>query len=242
MRMTRPIASRELLSFRRTGFGPFLATAYLILTGTLWVYALHTHEGEVITPLALWVQLHATLLPLLAMFATLRTFAAERAQGTLEVLQASPAPSSGIVMGKYFAALVVTWGILALAALGPFMMLPNVVAGAGAEVSFIALLAGFLMLALQAAFWTALGILLSVVLRSQALVATSALLLAGVLPHGLRFFNVALLFPLVHPQPVALDAMDGVLSFFPVACYAAPTPALLFVAARVFDLHLFKTR
>jgi len=242
MRLTFTIAFREFRAYRRTCFAHGLATAYLVLTGTLWVYALHTHEGGALSPVALWAQLHATLLPLFAIFATLRTFAAERSQGTLDGLLTTGAPLDEIIAGKYLAALVLTLGTLALSALGPFLILPNVVSGAGAEMSAPALLAGFSMLALQAVMWTSLGIFLSTLLRSQALVAAAALLLAGAVPYGLRFLNVAFLSPLVHPHHVAADATLGVFSLFPIVCYAALTPALLFMSARACDFYFYRTR
>jgi len=90
--------------------------------------------------------------------------------------------------------------------------------------------------------WVALGIFLSVLLRSQAFIVAAALLLVGALPYALRFFNVAALSPLVYPHHVALDATHGTFSLFPIVCYAALTPALLFLSARALDFHHFKTR
>ncbi|MCL1887996.1 MAG: ABC transporter permease subunit, partial [Kiritimatiellaeota bacterium] len=230
MRMTRHIALREHSSNCRSGFAHFLAAAYLILSGTLWVFALHTNEGGALSPVALWAELHASLIPVLAVFATLRTFAVERAQGTLDSLLVSSATPDAIVAGKYLASLALTLGTLALSALGPLAILPNVVSSPGAETSAAALLLGCAALFLQAALWTALGTLLSALLRSQSLVATAALLLAGALPYALRFFGAELMFPLARPRIVALDAAHGVFSLYPAVCCAAPVPALLFMA------------
>lgn len=242
MRLTRHIAAVEYAGWCRAGFAQALAAAYLALSGTLWVYALHTNEGGALSPAALWVNLHAVLLPVFAVFATLRTFAVERTQGTLESLLASPAPAGSIVLGKYLASLALVLGTLALASLGPLAVLPNVVSGHGAEISVAALFAGGVMLALQSALWTALGVFFSVLLRSQALVAMAALLLAGALPYALRFLGAALMFPLVRPHIVALDAAHGAFSLYPVACYAALAPALLFMSARALDFFHYRSR
>ena len=242
MRLTCHIALRERGANGRSGFAHGLAAAYLALFGTLWVYALHTGEGGALPPGALWAGTHARLLPVLAVFATLRTFSAERAQGTLDALLVSPVPAGSVVLGKFFAAYLIPLGTLALSALGPLVLLPGVASCPGAETSAAALLAGFAALALQAALWTALGIFLSVLLRSQALAAAAALLLAGALPLGLRFFDAALVSPLARPHIAAFDAVYGVFSLYHFACYAAPVPALLFMAARALDFHHYRTR
>ena len=242
MRMTLHIALREHNANRRAGFAHGLAAAYLALSGTLWVYALHTGDGGALPPGALWAGTHARLLPVFAIFATLRTFAVERAQGTLDALLVSPAPAGSIVLGKFFAAFSLPLGTLALSMLGPLTILPCVASCPGAETSALALFAGFVLLVLQAALWTALGIFLSVLLRSQALVAAAALLLAGALPLGLRFFDAALASPLARPHIAAFDAVYGVFSLYHFACFAAPVPALLFMAARALDFHHYRTR
>jgi len=242
MRLTLIIALREHAANCRAGFAHGLAAAYLALSGTLWVHALRVNEGGALSPGALWAETHAQLLPVFAVFATLRTFATERANGTLESLLVSPVPAGSIVLGKFFAALSLSLGTLALSTLGPLVILPNMASCPGAETSAAALFAGFAVLALQTALWTALGMLLSVLLRSQALVAAAALLLAGALPHALRFFHAPLLATLARPHIAALDAVHGVFSLFHIACCAAPVPALLFMAARALDFHHYRTR
>jgi len=242
MFVTLHIALREHAANLRSGFAHGLAAAHLALSGTLWVHALRANEGGALSPGALWVEAHAQLLPVFAVFATLRTFAAERADGTLDALLASPAPAGSIVLGKYLAPLALVLGTLALSAAGPLVLLPNIAPGLGAETSAAALLAGFAVLALQAALWTALGVLLAVLLRSQALAAAAALLLAVALPHGLRFFDAPLLATLARPHIAALDAVHGVFSLFHPVCCAAFAAALLFTAARVLDFHHYRTR
>lgn len=242
MSLIRLIASREFRSYCRTCFAHCLAIAYLVLTGTLWIYSLYAHEGEVLSPTALWAQLHASCLPLLAIFSTLKSFSVERSQGTLDNLLTSPAPVADVVAGKYAAALMLTLGILALSALGPLVVLPNVVSSTSAETSVLSLLAGVIVLALQAALWTALGIFLSILCRSQALTAAIALMLAGAIPFALRFFTVGYMMPLVYPHYIALDATHGTFALFPIVCYVALTPMFLFLGARALDFHYFRTR
>ncbi|MCL1887708.1 MAG: ABC transporter permease subunit [Kiritimatiellaeota bacterium] len=237
----RIIASRELRGHRAGGFAHALAAGYLFLTGALWLRALHAQEGTLASA-ALWAQLHASCLPLLAVCATARSFAAERQQGTFDLLMTTPVPHADIVAAKWLAAYALTLWTLLLAALAPVVALPVVATGAAAETSLPALAAGFAALALQAALWTAAGIFIATLFRSQVFVAMAGLLFTVALPFGLRFFELAPLMPLASPDVVAVDAACGVFSLFPAVCYATLAPTLLFFAARALDLHFYRIR
>lgn len=242
MSTVRIVAMREWRSYRAVYFAHFLAIAYLILTGTFWVHSLYANEGGFVTPVALWARMHGALLPLLCVFATLRTFATERSQGTLDALMTAPVPHQDIVTGKFLAAFLLTLSILAVSALAPALILPAAATGPAAEISAFALAAALVMLLLQAATWTALGLLLSVIFRSQALIAAAALLLAGVLPISLRALPAAYLAPLIFPERIAMQAADGTFNLYTPVCYLALTPLLLFLSARVLDFHYYKNR
>lgn len=116
-----------------------------------------------------------TLLPLL----TMRLFAEERRLGTLELLWTYPLRDVEIVLGKYFAALVVLALMLGGTLLHPLLLLP-----ADAALPLGALFAGYLGLFLLGAAFLACGILISSLTESQVLAAAvtySVLLLFWVL-------------------------------------------------------------
>lgn len=103
-----------------------------------------------------------TLLPLLSM----RLFAEERRQGTLELLWTYPLRDGQIVLGKYLASLLV----LALMLVGTFVQ-PLWLAAAGVALPWPAIAAGYLGLFLLGAAFLACGLLISSLTTSQILAA-----------------------------------------------------------------------
>ena len=100
------------------------------------------------------------VVPLLAM----RSFAEERAQGSLELLLASPAPLSALVLGKFFGLLAFLLLMLGMIASMPLALV------VGCDLDFGLIASGVLGLALMMAAFAAASLFVSV-LCQQAIVA-----------------------------------------------------------------------
>ncbi len=110
------------------------------------------------------------LVPLL----TMRLFAEERKQGTLELLWTYPVRDFEIIAGKFVACLVVVVLMIAATAIHPLMIARFYPVAAGP------LMAGYLGLALLAAAFVACGIAVSAMTESQ--------LVAGAATYGVLLF------------------------------------------------------
>lgn len=97
------------------------------------------------------------LVPLL----TMRTFAEERANGTIELLLTSPLSVWEIVLGKYLAILAVLGMLVGVTALYPALLFYF------GDPELLQTLAGLIALFLYAAAFAALGCLISALTRSQ---------------------------------------------------------------------------
>lgn len=114
-------------------------------------------------------------------FLTMRLIAEERRVGTEELLLTTPASVSGIVAGKFLAALT-----LAAVMLGLSVYIPLLVSRY-AELNWITVLVGYLGLLLMAGSFIALGLFLSSLTQSQVIagLATFGLLLGLWLVSGM---------------------------------------------------------
>jgi len=140
-----------------TGFYFYSNLSFFLLSGGfdvargLWQFQLHDMR-----------QIMLTLLPLL----TMRLFAEERRLGTLELLWTYPLRDVEIVLGKYFASLIVLGLMLLPTLVYPLLLLP-----AHAPIAFGALVAGYVGLVLLGAAFLACGALVSSLTDSQVLAA-----------------------------------------------------------------------
>lgn len=98
---------------------------------------------------------------------TMRLFAEEKKSGTIELLLTYPVRDGEVLFGKYFAALTIFLGMLALTAVYPALVLWT----AGLE--WGPLLTGYLGLVLQGAAFIAVGILISSLTENQIVAAVA---------------------------------------------------------------------
>jgi ABC-2 type transport system permease protein len=129
--------------------------------------------------------------PLLFLFLipaiTMRSFAEEQQEGTIEFLATKPLPFSGIVYGKYFAALT-----LAVFALLPTLFYAWTVYELGAprgNLDLGALAGSYIGLLLLAAVFTAAGIFASALVANQIAAFVLAALLCFLLLNGFDFIS-----------------------------------------------------
>lgn len=163
--MTRAILVKELKVLWASPL-PWVVGALLhAVLGLLYVNELAARSQAVVQPMVpLAGFLVLALLPVLAM----RTFADERRQGTLDVLQAIPVSTAALVVGKWLAVWLTTCAVVA-----PALATVAVVARFG-DPDRGPIIAGFLGLALLAATLAALGVAASSFTSSSPVAAVIA--------------------------------------------------------------------
>jgi len=194
MRHILAIAGRELRSFLNTPIAYVLFTAYMLVFGYIFYLSLVSflQKIELIQAYGAFQALADTnvnqdviapsfgivsiiflfLIPLL----TVRTFAEERGNGTIEMLLTSPLATWEIVLGKYLALLGTLALLMFLTALYPALLF--LFGDPGPEL--LQTLAGLLGLFLLGASLGALGLFISTLTRSVVIAALSGIL-AGLL-------------------------------------------------------------
>ena len=177
------IAGRELRSFFTTPISYALLTAYAVVSGFFFFVALQgffleelraqaMHNPAYLQQLNLnqmliapWIGTLGIIYIFMVPLLTMRTFAEERAQGTIELLLTSPISSGELIAGKYVAVL----GMLAILTLINAVYPAMLFIYGDPELGPVA--SGLLGLFLLGAALGALGCFVSSLTRSQALAA-----------------------------------------------------------------------
>jgi ABC-2 type transport system permease protein len=188
-------------------------------------------DAAVVAPLLGWLLL---LLMVVVPLLTMKTFAGEEREGTLELLLTSPVSPTQLVLGKFFGALGLVIASLALTCWFPIVLLIIAEPDAGP------LLAAYAGLLLGAIVFTAVGVFTSALTDSPllagflsfTLLVLSAL--AGIMGDafdGPGATTLQRLSVLRHVGPFR----SGVLDLGAVAWLLAGTVGLLFVTQRVLE-------
>ncbi|MFO0755314.1 MAG: ABC transporter permease [Byssovorax sp.] len=190
MRGFFPIYKREVFSLFVTPLGWVLMTSFLLVQGihfallcTQFAGPVDLTEGGPIQ--AFFGKTMLLYLPLLftCPLLTMRLFAEERRSGTIEALLTAPVSATGVVLGKYAAALTAY-----LAMWAPTFLYVLLVARTG-EVDWGAIGASYLGVAAIGAGYLAIGIMSSALTQSQLAAAMlSAMLIVGLFTLGLGEF------------------------------------------------------
>jgi ABC-2 type transport system permease protein len=176
---------------------------------------------------------------------SMRLFAEEKRSGTIETLMTAPVTDAEVVLGKYAGALSFVLivvvpalaNIFVLAALSPAIDVMTIDPGA--------LCAGCLILFLVAAFFTSVGLLVSLTTNSQIVAAMCCfcvlwvLLLMGNIASALPVDTAKLTdfgSPLVHIDSFSRGSIDT----RPIVLYLSGTILLLFVSIRVLESRRWK--
>lgn len=228
----RAIFSREMQSYFYTPAAYVFMGVFLMLGSVFFaVNNLAARSGDVLT--LLWDMSYLWLL--LSPILTMRSFAGEKKARTDQLLFTSPVSLSGVVLGKYFAALCVLLVTVALSLVYPLIV---VIYG---KVYFGELLAGYLGFILQGGFFIALDMYLS----SRASSPTTAAMMAfgaNMLLWLLDVVNAAVdlsfladavdfISPYIRYEPFTL----GQMSFASLLYYVLSIALLLFLAVRGLD-------
>ena len=173
------IAGRELRSIFATPVAYVMIAVYLVFSGFAFFLALRSflaaiqqiqayqlhhmldqfnlNQGLIEPTLGISSFVFLLLVPLL----TMRAFAEERANGTIELLLTSPLSIWQIVLGKYLAVLVVLAMLVGFSALYPLLLFYF------GDPEFLPTLSGLIGLFLYGAAFAALGCFISALTRSQ---------------------------------------------------------------------------
>lgn len=161
------IYKKEFLQFFGQIVGYASIALFVLLTGLyVWVFPSHSILERTILsfdPFFTWAPI---FLILVVSAATMRQFAEESAEGTLELLVTKPLSSVQIVLGKYFAAISIVALTLTLTAV---TYIPSVQALALDNVSldYGSIFGAYLGLMLLGMTFSAVGLFTSILLRSQ---------------------------------------------------------------------------
>ena len=161
------IYKKEFLQFFGQIVGYASIALFVLLTGLyVWVFPSHSILERTILSLDPFFTWAPIFLILVVSAATMRQFAEESAEGTLELLVTKPLSSIQIVLGKYFAAISIVVLTLALTAI---TYIPSVQALAVDNVSldYGPILGAYLGLMLLGMTFSAVGLFTSILLRSQ---------------------------------------------------------------------------
>ena len=161
------IYKKEFLQFFGQIVGYASIALFVLLTGLyVWVFPSHSILEQTILSLDPFFTWAPIFLILVVSAATMRQFAEESAEGTLELLVTKPLSSVQIVLGKYFAAISIVALTLALTAI---TYIPSVQALALDNVSldYGSILGAYLGLMLLGMTFSAVGLFTSILVRSQ---------------------------------------------------------------------------
>ena len=196
---------------------------------------LHFHE-RIIAPMVLNIEyLFVVIVPLL----TMRTLAAERAQGSFELLAASLVRPWELIAGKFAALMVVVLGLCVVIGLEPLIL--AWIAEPGSAFDYGALTTALLGLFLLGSAFSAVGLAASALTRSPALAAGGSflfLLFAWVLRlagRGGGFWGELL--PSLSPLSRLESFAIGRLAAADIAYFVVLIACGLLVAQRSVDRH-----
>lgn len=175
MRRALLLARRELGALLTSSFGWVIVALVLMIDGVL--FNALAMAGEKPTSEVLWHFFYysAGVVMVASIFVAMRTFAAEREQGTLVLLTTSPLVEWELVLGKFLGA----FAFVLLLCAGTLYM--PILVDVHGSVPWGHVAAGYLGLTLLAAATTAIGVFASSISRYQIL----AVVLGGVIMVGL---------------------------------------------------------
>ena len=234
---------REMASLFQTSLAYLAATVFLLVTGfSFWLLVARLAQGATDGDMAailfgspwFWFSMMIAT-PML----TMRLFAEEHRQGTLEMLLTAPVTDTQVVLAKFAGAwlmLVLLWA--------PTLAYPFLLRLCGAQMPPIdwgPVAAGYLGTVLIGGFFLSVGLMCSLLTRHQAVAAISCLSILGVLLSGglLPFYaHLALLRRIsrLFSAPLhMLDFASGLVDTRTVVWYLSATVLVLFLSIRILE-------
>ena len=165
------VCTKELYTYFVSPIAYFVCFVFSTLSGFLFsVILILTSERSGLSSIVMQT-LFSQMAFILLFFTpvlTMKLFAEERKSGTIELLLTSPISDSHIVIGKYFASMVLLFIMLTLTLLYPILILFFGILDIGL------ILSGYLGLILISSCFISLGLLMSSMSRNQIVAALSS--------------------------------------------------------------------
>ncbi len=240
MRQWRGIWLRELGACFLSPIAYAMLALYLLLGSWTFWHAVQSHVGRAESLPSLLVLSAALWLPVLSALTTMRLFAEEKRQGTLEILMTAPVTEWQVVLGKYAGAL--SFVLLAMAPLFGMFFALCALAPAMPEPDVGALAGGALILALLASYCVAVGLFFSLLTRNQIVAAVGGfggMVLPALGGHLLSYAPVGAdrLIRLLAVEDHLMDFARGALDAKPAFLYVSAAALLLFFSSRALMLR-----
>lgn len=229
---------RELQSYFYTA-GAYVYMGVFLLLGSIFcaVNNVAARSGDVLSLLWMMGYLWMLLTPIL----TMRSFAGDRRQHTDQLLYTSPAPLTGIVLGKYLAACTVLMITVLLS------LVYVLIIALWGRVYPGELLAGYTGFILQGCAFIAIDLYLSVRARSTMTAAVTAfgvnlgLWLIDVLNAAVTMAPLNAVLEFISPYQRCTPFRLGQMSYASVAYFAAVIFAMLFLCVRHLDMRRWRS-
>lgn len=245
MRNFFTIWRRELTAYFLSPIAYVIIVVFLAMSGGIFLIGVDKNVGSDVSLSYLLFGAVLLWLPILVSIVSMRLFAEEKRSGTLETLMTAPVTDAEVVLGKYagalsFVLIVILPAILhifVLAALSPSIDIKSVDPGAVSSGCFIVILI--------AAFFTAIGLAVSLMTGSQIVAAISCFLVivvcmgAGTLVSLLPV-DASRLTQFISPLIHAEDFSRGSVDTRPVVLYITGTIFILFTAVRILESRRWK--
>ena len=234
---------RELTSCFMSPVAYVTMVIFLAVSGWIFVQAAEDKSGSMESiEVLLFVSIFFWV-PILTTVISMRLFAEEKRQGTLETLMTAPVTDAQVILGKYAGALSFLYIVVY-----PAVSYVYILAALSPGVTFIdggGVMGGCLMLALVSATSVAIGLLVSLVTKNQ-IVAAICIFCAVWVPFFLR--NMASVLPFgsekaldyVSIETHILDFARGSVDTRPVVLYVSSTVFLLFTAVKLLEIRRWK--
>ena len=245
MRNFLTIWRREMAAYFLSPVAYVTFVAYLAASAATFMVGVLQNAGSTVVLSNLLFDALFLWLPVLLTVVSMRLFAEEKRSGTIEMLMTAPVTEQEVVFGKFAGAFTSVLTVL-LPAVGTIFLLDAICPGISLrDVDPGAIAGGSLILILAAAFFLALGLLISLTTRSQIAAAISTLSLIWLLLMG------GWLFSLIPGSPPHVtdylsmtrnisDFAQGMLDLRPVILYLTGTGLLLFISVRILESERWK--
>ncbi len=220
-------------------------TAFVYLGVTAWVFteSVKTHAGRETHLPVLLIMSSLLGLPALATVITMRLFAEERRQGTIEMLMTAPVTEGQVVMGKYAGAL--TFMVLVLLPTMSFIFVLSALSPGIENIDVGAVIGGALILLLISILAISIGMVVSILTRNQIVAAiasffficTPFLLERAVLLLPLKTDSLASYISL---ENHIVEFSRGIVDTRPMVLYLTSSMLLVFTAVRLLQLRRWR--
>lgn len=238
MRNTMILLRRELTAVFLSPIAYVTSALYTSATAWTFLATVRIQTGQQAYPEALFFVALLVWLPFLITVISMRLFAEEKRNGTLETLMTTAVSETSIVIAKYVGAVMFCWISVApafLALKGLVMFSPGI-----PSIDTGALTGGVSLLLLVSLCCTAIGVLVSLLTRNQ-IVAAIACFWAIFLPFMVQPLMRAI--PLFRFETVLRYSLEehvtlfvsGTLSLQPAVLYLSIACFMLFAAIRILE-------